>query len=110
MDFAYDSSFGDKCINVYKQMNISNAYFSSCRNIQSGTITGVTSNGYTVSFTKSFINTPRVICTPLQAYAGNEHFIVANITSVSKTGFTVKTKDFIGSYGSDIMWIAIDIS
>jgi hypothetical protein len=80
--------------------------FTPIKNIQYGRVNSVTTTGTSVSLS-GFSSKPIVICTPLQAYAGNSHFIVVNVTEVTNTSFTVKTKDVLGDYASDIMWIAI---
>ncbi len=111
MDFIYDETFRENCINVYKQINITNAFFTSCRNIQSGILTGVTSSGASVIFNKSFMRTPRIICTPIQSHSQSDVGVTTVLTDVSYDGFTVRTNNVSGdwSYGSDVQWIAIDI-
>lgn len=76
--------------------------------ILAGQVSNVSTNGASVSISSAgFSNAPKVFVTPLQTYAGADHIIAANIKSVSKTAFTVVAKDMLGSYGSDIMWVAI---
>lgn len=109
---AYDKTFSADCISFVKQANFLNAYFAKCRNIKSGEISAVTSAGTSVTFDEAFINTPYVVCTAIQANSNSDVGVSATLTSVSKSGFTVRTNVASGSwgYGSNVYWIAIDIS
>lgn len=111
MTFGYDKSLSDNCVTFYKLAAFTDAIFTSCRNIQSGIIKGVTSSGASVTFNKSFMNIPRVICTAVQGVSDNTVGISVTVTSVTQTGFNVRTNVASGSwnYGSDVQWIAIDI-
>jgi hypothetical protein len=108
---AYDKTFSADCISFVKQANFLDAYFAKCRNIKSGKISAVTSAGASVTFERACINTPYVVCTAIQANSSSDVGVSATLTSVSKTGFTVRTNVASGTwgYGSDIYWIAIDI-
>lgn len=112
LDCAYDRTFATDCVSFYKQANFLDAYFSKCKNIKSGKISAVTTSGTSVTFDEAFINTPYVVCTAIQANSDSGVGISATLTSVSKSGFTVRTNVASGSwgYGSDVYWIAIDIS
>lgn len=111
LTFGYDKSLSDNCVTFYKLAAFTDAIFTSCRNIQSGIIKGVTSSGASVTFNKSFMNIPRVICTAVQGVSDNTVGISVTVTSVTQTGFNVRTNVASGSweYGSDVQWIAIDI-
>ena len=109
---AYDKTFSADCVNFQKQANFTNAYFSKCKNIKAGKISAVTSAGASVIFNTCFINTPYVVCTAIQANSDSSVGVSTTLTAVSKTGFTVRTNTASGSwaYGSDVYWIAVDLS
>lgn len=67
-----------------------------------GTHTNVHS-GDTIYFTNTFSKAPTVIATPLQSGAST-YFVNVDVTSVTKSSFTVYFED---GRQSDLMWIAI---
>lgn len=105
----YSGSSGnvDFYIGTTKKVSVG-ANYTPFQNIQYGQIKGVSTAGAKVSLS-GFTNEPTIICTPLSIHAGEGHMFEVAVSEISKDSFTVKAKDTIGSYGVDVMWIAIGV-